>query len=198
MAGLLAALAVFLQVLLSASLPEAKVSLQMPEGWRQLQPPEAQKLKPRLRPDNKLLEKLNEERPADTPLVLMKHDYPLDTVAANVQLFATRLPKKLHGASSIETARVIAAGARFAFHGTYEVEPREIVVADRPAAEWVTRYELVESSGTRHDMRSRIIVITAPGDRAYHLGYAGPAADTADFEAFDAVVRSLKIERKAE
>ena len=192
---MLATVAFLFQAILSASVPDGTVSLQMPDGWRQLQTAETQTLKPRLKADNKMLQKLNDEPPANTPLIAMKHDYPLDSMAANVQVFATRLPKQLHAASSIEAARIIAASALAAFHGTYEVEPRETTVAGLPAAEWVIRYQLVEASGAKHDMRTRSLVITTPGDRLYHLGYAGPATDTADFAAFETVVRSFKIER---
>jgi hypothetical protein len=34
------------------------------------------------------------------------------------------------------------------------------------------------------------------GNRLYLLGYSGPADDTADFAAFEGVVRSLKINEK--
>jgi hypothetical protein len=122
----------------------------------------------------------------------MKHDFPGDTMAAGVQLFVSRVPKEMRGASSIEAARIIAAVAVRAFRGTFEIEPKEVKVAGRDAAEWVVRYSFVEKSGATHDMRARSIIIVR-GDRMYLLGCSGPAADASDFDGFNGVVSSLKF-----
>jgi len=186
-------IALFLQ-LLYASTPGGTVSLQMPEGWVQLDPPQVHDLKPQLKPENRMLQHLNDEPRPNVPLIAMKHDYPDDTMSGSVQLFVSAVPKEFRGASSIEAARIIAALAFRAFHGKYEIEPREVKLAAGTAGEWVMRYEMVEKSGATHDMRARNVVIVR-GDRMYSLGYSGPAADTPDFEAFDGVVSSLKFGR---
>ncbi len=180
--------------MLSASTPQGRVSLELPEGWRQLDLPETRDLKPHLRHDNKWLERVDKEPPANVPLIAIKHDFPSDTIAASAQFFVSRLPKNLHAASSIEAARVVAAGALIAFHGKYEVEPREIRVAGQSGAEWIIRYDLVEISGAKHDMKTHTVVIVRD-DVMYLLGCAIPSADTADLEAFNRVVASLMFSK---
>src|SRR5438874_331193 len=181
-----------LLVTLSVPTTLATISFDVPDGWRQLEPLEPQALKPKLKPENKLLQKLNDGPSPNSPLIAIKHDFAGDSIAASVQLFESKLSGQLRGASSIEAARVIAFYALAAFHGNYEIEPRETRVAGFAAAEWVIRYQLIESAGKNHDMRTRNIVIARDG-RLYLLGYSGPAIDTADFEAFGSVVASVKF-----
>jgi len=172
------------------------VSLLIPDGWTRLDAGEQERLRPGLEPQNKWQRRLEEEPKKARPLLVMKHDSDADvTMAASVQFVVSPLPPKLHRASSIEAAHVVAFGALDTFRGTWEVEPREITVSGLPAAEWVQRYKIVDKSGAAHAMRARNIVITI-GDDLYVLGYAGPAADTTDYETFDRVVKSTRFRKR--
>jgi len=173
-----------------------EVSLLIPDGWRRMDAADQQRHRPALEPQNKWQHRLEEEPSTARSLLAMKHDSDADaTIAANAQFVVSRLPAQLHLASSIEAAHVIAFGALATFRGTWEVEPREITVSGFPAAEWVQRYKIVDKSGAAHAMRARSIAITM-GDDLYMFGYAGPAADTADFEAFDRVVKSIHFQKR--
>jgi hypothetical protein len=176
----------------SAQLPHGVVSIVVPDGWRRVDASEQRRLKPELRPQNKMQERLKKEPSSNEPLLVIKHDTDQSTIAASAQLFVSELPAKLHGASSIEAARVIAFAELATYRAKYEVEPHEITAGGLPAAEWVATYQLVETIEGAHDMRTRQVVITR-GEKLYLLGYSGPAADAADFAAFDGVVKSLRF-----
>ncbi len=185
----LAALGLFLATVATGG----GLTLVVPDGWRQLDAAELERLTPKTQPQNEFQRRLKEgSHPA--PLIAMKHDVEGSSISAGVQVFRAPIPKSMRYASSIELARMAAFGATAAYRGTTEVEPRELTVAGRPAAEFVQRYTLVGQDGTKHDMRSRLVVI-ATGDVFYNIGYAGPAADADDFKTFDQIVRSATLAR---
>lgn len=176
----------------SAQSPNGVVSVSVPDGWRQVAPTEMRRLKPELQPQNKMQQHLQEKPSINQPLIVLKHDTEQGLMAASAQLFVSDLPATLRGATSMEAARVLAFETITAFGGKYEVEPREITAGGFPAAEWIASYQIVEKIGGTHDMRARGIVI-ARGEKLYLLGYSGPASDTADFSAFDSIVKSIRF-----
>ena len=176
----------------SAPLPAGgRVSIVIPEGWRQLTTAEVERMRGKVDPQNKVQQRIRDENPPPS-LIVIKHDTD-QAIAASAQFIIGKVSPEMKHASAIEVARVIGFVARAAYDGRYDVEPREVQVAGFPAAEWVMRYSFVETLGGKHDMRTRNVLIVR-GDTTYLLGYSGPASDTADFDAFDEVVRSLTFE----
>lgn len=170
------------------------ISLEVPDGWRQLQSAEADELRPKVKPQNEMQRRMVEGQPTHAPLI-MKHDVAGDTLAASAQAMRQPLGPKLKFASSIEVARVMAAMAIATYHGNLEVEPRELTVSGLPAAEFMQRYEIVDGTGT-HPMRSHMVIVSR---RTYYvlIGYAGPADDMADADTFtNVIVKSAKIDAK--
>ncbi|HEV7428733.1 MAG TPA: hypothetical protein VGQ46_20445 [Thermoanaerobaculia bacterium] len=185
--------AALLVVLVTARSSLGGITIAIPEGWRRLDSVEMKVLKVELDPQNRLQRRLKGQADGPPPLIVMKHDVP-GTIAASIQVFLNPIPAEMRYASSIELTRVIAFATMATFRGEYEVQPHETTVGDLPAAEWVAHYTLVETGGS-HAMRTRNIIV-ARGDTFYLVGYTGPANDTADFDSFDAVVKSIQFVRK--
>jgi len=172
----------------------AGISMVLPDGWRQLDTEEREKLRPEMKPQNALQKKVAEDRTPTGAVLIMKHDFAGSTVSGSVQVLRNPMMPQMKLASSMEAARVIAAGTRATFRGTFEVDPRELTVSGFPAAEYVQRYVLVDAGGSR-GMRAHFIVVSR-GTYYYLIGYAGPVEDTADAEVFRDVVKTLKIDSK--
>jgi hypothetical protein len=185
-------LAVLLAALVTAHSGANSITLSTPEGWRQLVAAEMRRLKPEVLPQNKLQSRLKEGPEGIPPILAMKHDVD-GTIAASVQVFFNPIPPDMRYASSIEIARVIAAVSMAVYRGREEVGPHDTIVGGLKAAEWVTRYTLVETGGS-HAMRTRSIII-ALRDNFWVIGFSGPATDTEDFEAFEKVVQSIHFSR---
>jgi hypothetical protein len=169
------------------------VALTIPDGWRTLDNSDRLRLKPEVQPQTDLQKRFEEDRSnTNAALVAMKHDVPGGRVAASIQVFRAPVPAKLHGASPIEIARVIAAVTQAAAHATSDEDPREITVAGRAAASFGLRYTLVEKDGPTHAMRMRCVIVGS-GNQFYNIGYAGPADDDDDFKQFDEVLKSFEI-----
>jgi hypothetical protein len=167
------------------------VTIDLPEGWRQLDAKETKALTPELKPQNKLQQHLVEAG-GPAPLIAMKHDVP-GSIAASVQLFLNPVPAEMRYASSIELARVIAFATVATFRGEYDASPHETTVGGLPAAEWVAHYTLVEAGGS-HAMKMRGVIV-AVKDQFYLAGYSAPASDSADFELFETMVKSIKFSK---
>jgi hypothetical protein len=187
------ALSILLASIISVPTRSGTISITIPEGWRTLQAIEIQRLKPDVQPQTKLQERLAQEPRGDLPVLAAKHDTD-GTIAASMQIYCNPIPDKMRYASSMELARVIAFAASATYRARYEVQPRETTVSGLPAAEWISRYNLVESAGGSHDMKSHTVVV-AVGNNFYIIGYAGPAADAADPAAFSAALGSIKIQK---
>ena len=168
------------------------VTIALPEGWRRLDAAEAKALKPELKPQNKLQRRLAQEPEGRLPLIAMKHDVP-GSIAAGVQVFLNPVPAEMRYASSIELARVIAFASVAAFQGKYDASPHETTVGGLPAAEWVAHYTLVETGGS-HAMKMRGVIV-AVKDKFYLVGYSAPESDSADFELFETMVRSIQFNK---
>jgi hypothetical protein len=168
------------------------ITIALPEGWRRLDAAEAKALKPELKPQNKLQRRLAEGPGGPDPLIAMKHDVP-GSIAASVQVFLRPVPAEMRYASSIELARVIAFASVATYRGEYEASPHETTVGGLPAAEWVAHYTLVETGGS-HAMKMRGVIV-ARKDKFYLVGYSAPATDSADFELFESVVKSIKFSK---
>jgi hypothetical protein len=185
-------IAAFLFAVVTARSSVGGITIALPEGWRRLDAAEAKVLKPELKPQNKWQRRLAEEPDGPVPLIVMKHDVP-GSIAASVQVFLNPVPSEMRYASSIELARVIAFASLATFHGEYEVPPHETIVGGLAAAEWVGRYTLVETGGS-HAMKTRCVIV-ARKDNFYFVGYSAPATDSADFELFESVVKSIKFSK---
>jgi hypothetical protein len=185
-------IAILLLTIVSANTGQRTISMQIPEGWREVRLEEIARLKPDVSPQNELQRRVKDA--PSMPILAMKRDTGYG-MAASVQVFVTPLPNELRGASSLEAARVVAF-ASFAGYGEgkYETEPRELTVGGLRAAEWVMRYKLVENIGGTHAMVMRSIVIV-DGAKWYLIGYSGPAAATAELQAFDEVVKSVAFSK---
>ena len=185
-------IAALLFAIVSARSSVGVVTIDLPEGWRRLDRAEAKTLKPELKPKNKFQRRIAEEPDGPDAMIVMKHDVP-GSIAASVQVFLNPVPAEMRYASSIELARVIAFVSVATFRGEYEVSPHETRVGGLPAAEWVAHYTLVESGGS-HAMKMRGVIV-AMRDQFYLVGYSAPATDSADFELFDTMVRSIKFSK---
>ncbi len=169
------------------------IMVDVPDGWRVVESAEVEHLTPKIEPQNKLQQRLaNEPSPAKAVLIA-KHDAD-GTMAASMQIFCNPIPVEMKYASSIELARVIAAASSATFRAEYEVEPHEITVSGLPAAEWVSRYTLVESAGGSHAMKTHAVVV-ALAKTFYLIGYSGPEDDLGDFEAFAKALATIKIQK---
>jgi hypothetical protein len=169
------------------------LSLQLPDGWRQVSTAELDELRPKLNPQNKLQQQVADDRgKVPGPPLVMKHDTGKGTMSASVQADRKPIPPIVQGASSIGIARMISAQALATYRGTIEVEPHEITISGMPSAEFVQRYTLVETNGS-HEMKTHMVFI-ARKDDFYLIGYVAPADDAEDAKVFrDVVLKSVKI-----
>jgi len=187
-------IAILLLTIVSANTGQRTISMQIPEGWREVRLEEISGLKPDVSPQNELQQREKNASTPNLPILAMKRDTGYG-MASSVQVFVTRLPNELRGASSLEAARVVAFMGFAAYgDGKYEIEPRELTVGGLHAAEWVLRYKLVENVGGTHAMVMRSIVIV-DGARWYLIGYSGPVAAMAELQAFDEVVKSVAFSK---
>jgi hypothetical protein len=182
--------AALLFVTLTAQSSMGRITITLPDGWRRLNAQESKILKPELKPQNKWQRRLVEQPDQAVPLIAMKHDVA-GSIAASVQVFLNPIPAQMRFASSIKLARVIAFASLATFQGEYELSPHETTVGGLAAAEWVARYTLAETGGT-HAMKMRGVIV-ALKDKYYLVGYSAPATDSADFERFETVVKSIKF-----
>ena len=173
---------------------EAKgLSMQLPDGWRQVGTAELDALRPTLKPQNEQQQKLADDRGnVPGPPLAMKRDVSTGTLSASVQADRKPIMPQIAGASSVEIARIVSTAAVATYRGTVEVEPHEITVGGLPAAEFIQHYTLVETNGS-HEMRTHMVFIVRKDD-FYLIGYVGPADDAEDAAAFkDVVLKSVKI-----
>jgi hypothetical protein len=189
--------ALFLLTVLTADTGLRTITLELPDGWREVKPQQLEAQRPALADQNELQRDLREAtRGKVAPILAMKRN-TAEAMSASVQVFANSLPAELRGASSLEAARVIAF-AGFATYGSgkYEIAPREITVGGLPGAEWEMRYKLHDQAGSEHAMVARTVLV-ADGPKLYLIGYSGPATAAAELEAFNGVVKSIEFSKRA-
>jgi hypothetical protein len=163
-------LAVLLLAIASVKAGPRTITMKVPAGWRQLQAAEM--------------------KTGGRPVVLSMKRESEDALAPKAEIMSSEIPAAMRSMPLLERGQKIAA-SMFAGLGPtaiIEVEPRAIKAGGLPAVEWVVRFTL---RGNR-PMISRMIVV-ADGPTMNLITYAGPAAATADFKAFNDAVKSLTI-----